>query len=70
MPLRSKYLSPTTRQITEVSLAINDRFLDPLLLENIENLKINSLQETTNTKETSYVKLTNRDLLCIIKITY
>lgn len=70
MPLRSKYLSPTTRQITEVSLAINDRFLDPLLFENIENLKINSLQETTNTKETSYVKLTNRDLLCIIKITY
>ena len=69
MPLRSKYLSPTTRQITEVSLAINDRFLDPLLFENIENLKINSLQETTNTKETSYVKLTNRDLLCIIKIT-
>lgn len=67
MPLRSKYLSPTTRQITEVSLAINDRFLDPLLFE---NLKINSLQETTNTKETSYVKLTNRDLLCIIKITY
>lgn len=70
MPLRSKYLSPTTRQITEVSLAINDRFLDPLLFENIENLKSNSLQETTNTKETSYVKLTNRDLLCIIKITY
>lgn len=70
MPLRSKYLSPTTRQITEVSLAINDPFLDPLLFENIENLKINSLQETTNTKETSYVKLTNRDLLCIIKITY
>lgn len=70
MPLRSKYLSPTTRQITEVSLAINDRFLDPLLFENIENLKINSLQETTNTKETSYVKLTNRDLLCIIKMTY
>lgn len=70
MPLRSKYLSPTTRQITEVSLAINDRFLDPLLFENIENLKINSLQETTNTKETSFVKLTNRDLLCIIKITY
>lgn len=70
MPLRSKYLSPTTRQITEVSLAINDRFLDPLLFENIENLKSNSLQETTNTKETSFVKLTNRDLLCIIKITY